>query len=155
MIKNSTLETDFYLLAFSNYVNLQPLIFIAILFMYLVTMFGNMIITSLVCLVPQLHTPMYFFLCNLAIQDIIQVSAIVPKLLAISVTSDTRISFTSCITQMFLHYVHFVEAKQSGDQDKLLSMLYVVVVPMLNLLVYSLRNKEVLKALKQIYKYTF
>ncbi|XP_002932815.2 olfactory receptor 1-like [Xenopus tropicalis] len=61
-----------------------------------------MLVVVLVCLVPQLHTPMYFFLCNLAAQDIISVSAFLPKLMAITITGDTSISFPGCITQLFL-----------------------------------------------------
>ncbi|KAM4749146.1 olfactory receptor 13F1-like [Rhinophrynus dorsalis] len=77
-------------------------LFIVILLMYLMVIVGNMMITTLVCLVSQLHTPMYFFLCNLSIQDIVYVSAILPKLMAITVTGDTRISFLGCATQLFL-----------------------------------------------------
>ncbi|KAM4749144.1 olfactory receptor 5V1-like [Rhinophrynus dorsalis] len=59
-------------------------------------------ITTLVCLVSHLHTPMYFFLCNLSIQDIVYVSAILPKLMDITLTGDTSISFPSCATQLFV-----------------------------------------------------
>ncbi|KAM9311996.1 olfactory receptor 13F1-like [Gastrophryne carolinensis] len=45
---------------------------------------------------------MYFFLCNLSIQDIIYVSSIFPKLLSITITHDNRISFQACFTQMFM-----------------------------------------------------
>ncbi|XP_053545683.1 olfactory receptor 1-like [Bombina bombina] len=58
-------------------------------------------ITTAVCLVSQLHTPMYFFLCNLSVEDIVYVSTVLPKLLVTTVTRDTSISITSCIVQMF------------------------------------------------------
>ncbi|XP_002932805.2 olfactory receptor 13C9-like [Xenopus tropicalis] len=64
-----------------------------------------MIITGLVCLVSHLHSPMYFFLCNLAVQDIIYVSSILPKLMAITITDDTSISFSGCIRQMFMFII--------------------------------------------------
>ncbi|KAM4641252.1 olfactory receptor 13F1-like [Discoglossus pictus] len=70
--------------------------------MYLISVLGNLSIASLICGVPQLHTPMYIFLCNLSAQDIVYVSAILPKLLAITITGDNRISFSGCITQLFL-----------------------------------------------------
>ncbi|KAM4663479.1 olfactory receptor 1G1-like [Discoglossus pictus] len=69
--------------------------------MFLLALFANLTIVKLICLVPHLHTPMYFFLCNLSIQDIVYVSAILPKTLAIIITDDTHISFPECITQMF------------------------------------------------------
>ncbi|XP_054849749.1 olfactory receptor 2F1-like [Eublepharis macularius] len=42
------------------------------------------------------------------------------------------------------------KANMSSDRDKILSFLYVVVTPMLNPLIYSLRNKEVKGALTKI-----
>ncbi|KAM4642063.1 olfactory receptor 5V1-like [Discoglossus pictus] len=44
---------------------------------------------------------MYFFLCNLSIQDIVYVTAILPKLLAMTITGDASISIFGCITQFF------------------------------------------------------
>ncbi|XP_053575408.1 olfactory receptor 5V1-like [Bombina bombina] len=100
--ENTTLKIEFHLQAFTSYADIWLLIFIIIILMYLVAAFGNIIIILLVCLVQQLHTPMYFFLCNLAAQDILQVSSILPRLLVITMTGDTSISFLGCITQMFM-----------------------------------------------------
>ncbi|XP_063284194.1 olfactory receptor 5V1-like [Pelobates fuscus] len=99
---NCTLQKEFHLLAFSGSAKVQLMLFTGILFTFLLAVFGNLLITTLICLAAQLHTPMYFFLCNLAIQDIIYVSAILPKFLIITITGDTRISFQACIAQMFL-----------------------------------------------------
>ncbi|XP_063794934.1 olfactory receptor 5V1-like [Pseudophryne corroboree] len=98
---NCTVQRDFHLLAFSISEDLQLVLFIGILVMYLLTVLGNLIITGLIYLTPQLHTPMYYFLCNLSLQDIIYVSSVLPKFLSILVTDDTRIAFPACITQMF------------------------------------------------------
>ncbi|XP_041441558.1 olfactory receptor 1G1-like [Xenopus laevis] len=99
---NITTPINFHLLAFSKSEEHYHIIFIGLLLMYLLALVGNMMIIVLVCLVSQLHTPMYFFLCNLAFQDIISVSAFLPKLMAITITGDTSISFSDCITQLFL-----------------------------------------------------
>ncbi|XP_053545688.1 olfactory receptor 1G1-like [Bombina bombina] len=69
--------------------------------MYLLAVLGNLTITTAVCMVSQLHTPMYFFLCNLSVEDIVYVSTVLPKLLVTTVTGDTRISLSSCIVQIF------------------------------------------------------
>ncbi|OCT90077.1 hypothetical protein XELAEV_18018692mg [Xenopus laevis] len=71
--------------------------------MYILTVCANLIITALVCLVPRLHTPMYFFLCNLSVQDIVYVTAILPKFLAITITGIDSVSFLGCITQIFIY----------------------------------------------------
>ncbi|KAG8441175.1 hypothetical protein GDO86_006788 [Hymenochirus boettgeri] len=101
---NETIPRQFYLLAFTNLhiTSLTLPLFFGVLIMYLVSVLGNLIITILVCQVSKLHTPMYFFLCNLAVQDIIYVSSILPKTLAITLTGDTAISFEGCIIQIFV-----------------------------------------------------
>ncbi|XP_072280913.1 olfactory receptor 1J21-like [Pyxicephalus adspersus] len=93
-------ENGFLILAFSTYETGQFLLFTAVLVMYLMTILGNMVITALVCLFPQLHTPMYFFLSNLAIADVIHVSVTLPMLLSILLTRDNRMSFSSCMAQV-------------------------------------------------------
>ncbi|OCT90109.1 hypothetical protein XELAEV_18018725mg [Xenopus laevis] len=100
-VHNKSVIRLFHIAAYSGSSEVQSLIFVGILFIYLIAVSANVLITILVCLVPQLHTPMYFFLCNLAILDIFYVSAILPKLLAITITGDHTISFNGCLTQMF------------------------------------------------------
>ncbi|XP_073413324.1 olfactory receptor 5AR1-like [Dendrobates tinctorius] len=68
--------------------------------MYFLAVVGNLIIIALVRVAPQLHTPMYFFLCNLSSVDVIYVSTILPKMLAIILTEDKTISFFGCMTQL-------------------------------------------------------
>ncbi|XP_063786001.1 olfactory receptor 2T5-like [Pseudophryne corroboree] len=99
---NYTLQKDFHIIAFSRNPGKPAILFILVLFMYLVSAFGNMLIIELVCLSPKLHTPMYFFLCNLSLQDIVYISSILPKLLAITITGDTSISFPGCLIQIFM-----------------------------------------------------
>ncbi|KAM8972396.1 olfactory receptor 5V1-like [Pelodytes ibericus] len=101
-VKNSTSNGDFHLIAFSRYTGGQLILFTATLLMFLLATLGNLSITVLCFLEPQLHTPMYFFLCNLSVQDILYVTSILPKLMAITATLDTSISFPDCIAQMFV-----------------------------------------------------
>ncbi|KAM9221863.1 LOW QUALITY PROTEIN: olfactory receptor 5A1-like [Dugong dugon] len=46
----------------------------------------------------------------------------------------------------------FPRSNQSMKQDKVLSVLYVILIPVLNPLIYSLRNKEIKGALKRLIK---
>ncbi|XP_063786002.1 olfactory receptor 5V1-like [Pseudophryne corroboree] len=102
-IYNDTIQGDFYLLAFSRYPQFKFTIFSCILLMYLLCILGNMLVTIIVFMTPQLHTPMYFFLCNLTVLDIIYVTAILPKLLIITITDDISISYSGCFIQVFLY----------------------------------------------------
>ncbi|XP_029437220.1 olfactory receptor 5V1-like [Rhinatrema bivittatum] len=63
---------------------------------------GNLTIIALTCLDPHLHTPMYFFLCNLSFLDISSTSVTLPKLLDIFLRKHQRISAVGCFTQMHL-----------------------------------------------------
>ncbi|KAM4749109.1 olfactory receptor 1E16-like [Rhinophrynus dorsalis] len=82
--------------------NVQPVILLGALLMYLMAVLGNLIIATLVCVLSELHTPMYFFLGNLSVQDLVLASTIQPKLLHITITGNSKISFQGCITQIFL-----------------------------------------------------
>ncbi|KAG8548081.1 hypothetical protein GDO81_026768 [Engystomops pustulosus] len=92
--------TEFSLTPFSTSRINEILIFSGFSVMYLLAVVGNMIIVVLVCSVPQLHTPMYFFLCNLSSVDIVYVSGIIPKMLSSILTEDKTISFYGCMTQL-------------------------------------------------------
>ncbi|KAG8548529.1 hypothetical protein GDO81_025122, partial [Engystomops pustulosus] len=118
--KNGTM-TDFYILGFSNYKTKQILLSVGIMIMYSLTIVGNLVITMLISLVHKLHTPMYFFLCNLAISDVIYVSSTLPKLLSITITQDNMISFAGCISQLFFFTFSgvcdiFVLTSMAGDR---------------------------------------
>ncbi|KAG8548497.1 hypothetical protein GDO81_025227 [Engystomops pustulosus] len=98
--ENGTI-TDFYILGFSHLKTKQILLSVGIMIMFSLTIVGNLIITLVIGLVPKLHTPMYFFLCNLSVVDVIYVSSSLPKLLFITITQDNRISFAGCIFQLY------------------------------------------------------
>ncbi|XP_053319807.1 olfactory receptor 5V1-like [Spea bombifrons] len=101
-MKNSTLQQEFHILAFTSLSEAKIIIFITVLLTYLLSVLGNLIIIVLVCLVSRLHTPMYGFLCILSVQDIINVSCIQPKLLHLTLTGNTGILFQDCIIQLFI-----------------------------------------------------
>ncbi|NWX46696.1 O13G1 protein, partial [Steatornis caripensis] len=48
-----------------------------------------------------LHTPMYFFICNLAILDLVGISSVLPKMLENLILGKNTISFEGCIAQLF------------------------------------------------------
>ncbi|KAI5188131.1 Olfactory Receptor 7G3 [Manis pentadactyla] len=105
LINNMTLEnisvaTEFLLLGFSNDPEMQPLLFGMFLFMYLVTILGNLLIILAISSDSHLHTPMYFFLCNLSFVDICFTSTTTPKMLVNIKTQNKSISYTGCLTQI-------------------------------------------------------
>ncbi|XP_077007844.1 olfactory receptor 2AJ1-like [Tamandua tetradactyla] len=99
--KNHTV-TEFILLGLLQYTPTHFCAFALITLMFLVTLTGNALLILLILLDPQLHTPMYFFLWQLSLIDILFTFAIVPKLLADYLLHRAAISISGCGTQIFL-----------------------------------------------------
>ncbi|XP_019648785.2 olfactory receptor-like protein OLF4 [Ailuropoda melanoleuca] len=97
---NNTGISVFQLLGFSEDPELQPLIFGLFLSMYLITVFGNLLLILAVSSDSHLHTPMYFFLANLSFADICFTSTTVPKMLWNIQTQSKVISYEGCLSQM-------------------------------------------------------
>ena len=76
--------------------------------MYLITVFGNLLIILAISSDPHLHTPMYFFLSNLSFADICFTSTTIPKMLWNIQTQSQVITYEGCITQMYF-YILFAE----------------------------------------------
>uniref|UniRef100_A0A8C5QZW0 G-protein coupled receptors family 1 profile domain-containing protein n=1 Tax=Leptobrachium leishanense TaxID=445787 RepID=A0A8C5QZW0_9ANUR len=94
---NQTSLTYFIIKGISDNPELQLLIFLMVLLIYLITLGGNTVIFLLVCLDRRLHTPMYFFLANLSILDISSTTVI----LVMFTGGGNTISFVGCMVQMY------------------------------------------------------
>ncbi|XP_004714368.1 olfactory receptor 7G2-like [Echinops telfairi] len=99
--RNQTIVAEFILLGLTDDPELQPIIFILFLIMYLVTVFGNLLIVFTVTTDSHLQTPMYFFLSNLSFNDIFLSTTTIPKMLVNIQTHTQSITFTGCICQNF------------------------------------------------------
>ncbi|XP_026544768.1 olfactory receptor 14A16-like [Notechis scutatus] len=100
-MENETAIPYFLLLEFSNNSHLQHLHFFFFLVLYLVTITANLLIISAVTLDHRLHSPMYFFLMNLALLDLSIISVIVPKSMINSLMNTRYISYFGCVAQIF------------------------------------------------------
>ncbi|XP_032637002.1 olfactory receptor 14A16-like [Chelonoidis abingdonii] len=101
-MSNQTIVTEFLLLGFSDMREEQILHFLVFLVIYLVALVGNLLIITVIALNQNLHTPMYFFLGNLSFLDLCYISVTVPKSMTDSLTNNRLISFSGCVTQVFL-----------------------------------------------------
>ncbi|ELW46888.1 Olfactory receptor 5B2 [Tupaia chinensis] len=75
------------------------------MFIYLITLIGNLGMIMLILLDSRLHTPMYFFLSNLSLVDFCYSSTVTPKVLAGLLVGDKVISKNACAAQMFFFAV--------------------------------------------------
>ncbi|XP_069818024.1 olfactory receptor 1500-like [Dendropsophus ebraccatus] len=110
MNNNKTKVEEFFLLGFD--VSLWVRLFLTSLFLivYWLILCGNLLIIILVSTSKILHTPMYFFISQLSITDILVSTDIVPNLLHILLSNGMVITFIGCFAQFYLFGVsEFVE----------------------------------------------
>ncbi|KAM9312316.1 olfactory receptor 1468-like [Gastrophryne carolinensis] len=83
------------------YLHVNLLFFTLILLVYCVTICGNLLIITLVSYSKTLHTPMYFFLSQLSVSDIMLSTDITPTLLNVLQNVTASVRFLGCITQFY------------------------------------------------------
>ncbi|KAL4825475.1 hypothetical protein H8958_001951 [Nasalis larvatus] len=101
---NDSTLTEFVLVGLSAYPKLQTVFFVLILWMYLMILLGNGVLISVIICDSHLHTPMYFFLCNLSFLDVCYTSSSVPLILASFLAVKKTVSFSGCMVQMFISF---------------------------------------------------
>ncbi|XP_066216548.1 olfactory receptor 5M5-like [Saccopteryx leptura] len=97
--KNSTVVTEFILLGLTDRAELQPVLFVVFLVIYLVTAVGNMSMILLIWSDSRLHTPMYFLLSHLSFVDLSYATNITPQMLVNFLSKRKTISVTGCFIQ--------------------------------------------------------
>ncbi|XP_056371994.1 olfactory receptor 14A16-like [Oenanthe melanoleuca] len=175
-MSNSSSISHFLLLPWAETQQLQLLHFCLFLGISLAALLGNGLIISAVACGHHLHTPMFFFLLNLALTDLGCICTTVPKAMHNSLWDTRNISYAGCAAQIFRAVLRipceqgrhkafstclphlavlslfsstsslaYLKPKSisSPSLDLSLSILYSVVPPALNPLIYSLRNQEI------------
>ncbi|XP_077015301.1 olfactory receptor 12D1-like [Tamandua tetradactyla] len=108
---NQSSVSEFLLLGVTDIQDLQPLLFVVFLTIYIVNVVGNGAILMIVISDPRLHSPMYFFLGNLSCLDICYSTVTLPKMLENFLSSHKAISFLGCMSQ--LHFFHFLGSTEA------------------------------------------
>uniref|UniRef100_A0A8C9I5N8 Olfactory receptor n=2 Tax=Piliocolobus tephrosceles TaxID=591936 RepID=A0A8C9I5N8_9PRIM len=101
-MENKTEVTQFILLGLTNDSELQVPLFIMFLFIYIITLVGNLGIIVVIFWDSCLHNPMYFFLSNLSLVDFCYSSAVIPTAMAGFLIEDKVISYNTCAAQMYV-----------------------------------------------------
>ncbi|XP_027691129.1 olfactory receptor 5AC1-like [Vombatus ursinus] len=100
MEENKTQVIEFVLMGLTDHPGLQILLFMVFLGIYIITMVGNIGLIVLIWMNSHLHTPMYFFLGDLALADACISSAVSPKMFMSFITQNKIISLSECMVQL-------------------------------------------------------
>ena len=117
--ENQSSVLDIFLLGVSSHQEQEDFFFILFLFIYPITLIGNLLIILAIHSDIRLHNPMYFLLANLSFVDIFFSSVTIPKALANHLLGTRAISFGGCLTQMY-----FMIALANTDSYILAAMAY-------------------------------
>ncbi|XP_051782111.1 olfactory receptor 4F4-like [Erpetoichthys calabaricus] len=80
-------------------------VFLFFFTIYLSIIIGNVAVIRVIIVNRYLHQPMYVFLCNMSVCDLIGSTALLPRLMADLFAEEKSISFGLCVMQAFC--IHF------------------------------------------------
>ncbi|KAM4038646.1 olfactory receptor 1500-like [Anomaloglossus baeobatrachus] len=100
-VTNLTVVTEFILLGFQGGRTFRIVFFVLLLVTYCTTLFGNLLIITLVFYNKSLQSPMYFFITQLSMNDILLITDIVPNMFYIQSNNRGAITFAGCIAQFY------------------------------------------------------
>ncbi|XP_007956326.1 olfactory receptor 140 [Orycteropus afer afer] len=97
--------TEFFMLGLSQNPEVQRVLFVFFVMVYLVSVGGNLLIMITIIYSSTLSSPMYFFLSYLSFIDTCYSSCMTPKLIADSMYEGRAISFEGCMAQFFVAHL--------------------------------------------------
>ncbi|NP_001377631.1 olfactory receptor family 4 subfamily A member 47AA [Bos taurus] len=96
--------TYFVLLGLTQNPKEQKVLSVLFLFIYLLTLVGNLLIIVTIAVSETLNSPMYFFLASLSCMDVTYSTSITPRLISELLFGGKNTSFESCMTQLFTEH---------------------------------------------------
>ncbi|XP_032952817.1 olfactory receptor 2V2 [Rhinolophus ferrumequinum] len=97
---NQSSADGFILLGIFSHSPADLVLFSVVLVVFTVALCGNVLLIFLISVDPQLHTPMYFFLSQLSLMDLMLVCNTVPKMAVNFLSGRKSISFVGCGLQI-------------------------------------------------------
>ncbi|XP_004622289.2 olfactory receptor 4C15-like [Sorex araneus] len=105
-MQNRTFVSEFVLLGISQNPDVQKVLFVLFLLVYIATVSGNLLIVATILNSPALvGSPMYFFLAFLSSLDVCISSVVAPKIIVDLLSEKKTISFAGCMIQIFCFHL--------------------------------------------------
>ncbi|XP_062393433.1 olfactory receptor 10G4-like [Sardina pilchardus] len=120
---NTAVRVSEFIITGFDHVSHQKLLGSVILIAYVLILFFCSTNFSIIVADRRLHSPMYVFICNLAIVDIIFSTSSCITMIVVLLAEMKRISFYSCFTSMFFYHL--------GDVTSTLTLTWMAVDRML------------------------
>lgn len=98
---NQSVTSDFLLMGLCSHSRSCLLLFFLVAAMFIVGLLGNTVLLFLICMDPQLHTPMYFLLSQLSLFDVGFPLVTIPKMASDFLQVESSITFGGCAAQIF------------------------------------------------------
>uniref|UniRef100_W5LVH0 Olfactory receptor n=1 Tax=Lepisosteus oculatus TaxID=7918 RepID=W5LVH0_LEPOC len=103
-VRTGTTVVKEFLIIGLNSIEHPKLVGYIILITYCLILLGNSTIICIIALDKLLHSPMYFFICNLAFVDMLYSTSASPTMIMILIADEKRISTKLCISQMYVNH---------------------------------------------------
>ncbi|XP_074467966.1 olfactory receptor 52Z1P-like [Sebastes fasciatus] len=107
-MKNLSEVTSFHLSEYYGMEDLKPLYFCVFLIIYITIVAENIVLIGLIYCEKTLHEPMYFLLCNLAVNGLYGSTALLPAVLSNLMSHSYEISLPFCQTQIYAVHTYAI-----------------------------------------------
>ncbi|XP_055283923.1 olfactory receptor 4A15-like [Moschus berezovskii] len=104
-MENRNNVTEFVLLGLTQNPEMQKVLSVLFLFIYIATLLGNLLIIVTIAASRSLGSPMYFFLAYLSFIVAVYSITVAPKMITDWFHEKKTISFQSCMTQIFIDHL--------------------------------------------------